>query len=52
MCVSASTGGSAPARAPAEYVASHFDRYAAQIDTHLVDRLHYRTPEHLLRAAR
>ncbi len=48
--LAASAGGPPPTRAPAEYVASLFDRYAANFDAHLVDRLRYRTPDHLLRA--
>jgi predicted TPR repeat methyltransferase len=42
--------GPPPPRAPAAFVAAHFDRFAARFDGHLVDNLQYRGPE-LLRAA-
>lgn len=39
-----------PTSAPAEYVRGLFDAYAERFDEHLVNSLHYRTPEHLLSA--
>lgn len=47
--VLAALGGEAtPPTAPAEYVKKLFDDYADRFDHHLVDVLHYRTPELLL----
>ncbi len=37
--------GEAPAASPASYVRNLFDRYASHFDEHLVDVLHYRTPQ-------
>ncbi len=37
----------APAAAPAAYVTSLFDAYAARFDEHLVSSLNYRTPQHI-----
>lgn len=42
--------GEAPAASPASYVKNLFDRYASHFDEHLVDVLHYRTPQLLLAA--
>lgn len=39
-------------RAPADYVRSLFDNYAETFDSHLVDKLHYRTPQRLAAALR
>ena len=46
----ASKGLDGPTIAPAEYVASLFDAYAARFDEHLRGSLNYRTPEHILNA--
>lgn len=43
-------GRSGPSIAPAEYVTSLFDAYAARFDKHLRGSLNYRTPEHILNA--
>ncbi len=40
--------GEAPVASPASYVKNLFDRYAGHFDAHLVDVLHYRTPQLLL----
>jgi len=45
--LAACEGSVSPAAAPADYVASLFDAYAARFDEHLVDTLNYRTPQHL-----
>jgi predicted TPR repeat methyltransferase len=45
--LAACEGSESPVAAPAEYVASLFDAYAARFDEHLVSRLGYRTPQHL-----
>ncbi|HWI81786.1 class I SAM-dependent DNA methyltransferase [Ramlibacter sp.] len=42
-------GGDTPPAAPREYVQSLFDGYAHEFDQHLVDVLHYRAPEILVR---
>ena len=44
--------GDAPAVSPASYVKELFDRYASHFDAHLVDVLHYRTPQLLQDALR
>lgn len=41
-------GGTAPAQAPAGYVAALFDGYAEGFEQHLVDVLRYRAPEGLV----
>lgn len=46
----ASSGQSSPPIAPASYIVSLFDAYAARFDSHLLGSLHYRTPEHILNA--
>ena len=42
--------GEAPSASPASYVRSLFDRYASHFDEHLVEVLHYRTPQLLMDA--
>ena len=42
----------APSASPAEYVKNLFDRYADHFDRHLLDVLHYRTPDLLAAALR
>ncbi len=42
--------GEAPPASPASYIKTLFDRYAGHFDEHLVDVLHYRTPQLLLDA--
>lgn len=44
FAIAALDAGTAPAAAPAGYVAALFDQYAGHFDAHLVDRLDYRTP--------
>lgn len=44
--------GEAPTASPASYVKDLFDRYAGHFDAHLVEVLHYRTPQLLLDAMR
>ena len=46
----ASSGQESPPIAPAAYIVSLFDAYAARFDSHLRGSLHYRTPEHILDA--
>jgi predicted TPR repeat methyltransferase len=48
--LAASKGCTAPAIAPADYVASLFDAYAARFDEHLRGSLQYRTPEYIRQA--
>ena len=48
----ASSGQASPPIAPAAYIVSLFDAYAARFDSHLRGSLHYRTPEHILDAVR
>ena len=48
--LAARKGCAAPAIAPAEYVASLFDAYAARFDEHLCGSLQYRTPEYIRQA--
>lgn len=50
--LAASKGIAPPPIAPAEYVASLFDAYAAKFDEHLRGRLRYQTPELILSAVR
>ena len=44
----AALSGDNPERAPGEYIESIFDAHADKFDTHLVDDLHYETPEKLV----
>ncbi len=48
--LAASNGHAGPSIAPAEYVASLFDAYAARFDEHLRGSLHYQIPELILNA--
>jgi predicted TPR repeat methyltransferase len=48
--LAARRGCTAPPIAPAEYVASLFDAYAARFDEHLRGNLQYRTPEYIRQA--
>jgi predicted TPR repeat methyltransferase len=48
--LAALTGDHSSTTAPASYVRSLFDSYAAQFDDHLLGQLHYRVPQHLLEA--
>ncbi|HEX7641897.1 MAG TPA: tetratricopeptide repeat protein [Burkholderiaceae bacterium] len=44
--------GEAPPASPSAYVRNLFDRYAGHFDEHLVEVLHYRTPQLLMDALR
>jgi predicted TPR repeat methyltransferase len=50
--LAALSGNRSVATAPTQYVRELFDDYAARFDKHLVEELHYRAPQQLLRAVR
>ncbi len=50
--VSALSGDGMTKTAPADYVRGLFDRYASDFEKHLVEKLNYRSPEHIFEAVK